>query len=176
MAAEGGEEPGAGGGLGLALVEGSAGRAARVGDPGDLVALARQVQQVRAVPRRRDRGGGAGPRAARVPGVPLPLGRPQGLLSRRRPWCLPARPAALRCLRRPPAISRCPLPVCPSAPQYLPIFPRGPCCLCLQHPPLHVGASHCVLLVPPPSDSQNIYKVPNPYQYTLLPLVRPSVS
>uniref|UniRef100_A0A8B9M6J7 Chromosome 1 open reading frame 50 n=1 Tax=Accipiter nisus TaxID=211598 RepID=A0A8B9M6J7_9AVES len=45
MAAEGGEEPGGGGGLGLALVEGGAGRAARVGDPGDLVALARQVQQ-----------------------------------------------------------------------------------------------------------------------------------
>ncbi|XP_027299004.2 uncharacterized protein C1orf50 homolog [Anas platyrhynchos] len=48
-AAAGGEaEPGGGGGgagLALALVEGGAGRAARVGDPGDLVALARQVQQ-----------------------------------------------------------------------------------------------------------------------------------
>ncbi|XP_017687446.1 PREDICTED: uncharacterized protein C1orf50 homolog [Lepidothrix coronata] len=46
--AEGGAEPGHGGagpGLALALVEGSAGRAARVGDPDDLVALARQVQQ-----------------------------------------------------------------------------------------------------------------------------------
>ncbi|KAJ7427379.1 hypothetical protein WISP_07642 [Willisornis vidua] len=44
--AEGGAEPGlAGPGPGLSLVEGSAGRAARVGDPGDLVALARQVQQ-----------------------------------------------------------------------------------------------------------------------------------
>ncbi|TRZ25241.1 hypothetical protein HGM15179_001927 [Zosterops borbonicus] len=48
--AEGGAEPGNDGpGPGpearLALVEGSTGRAARVGDPGDLVALARQVQQ-----------------------------------------------------------------------------------------------------------------------------------
>ncbi|XP_025906854.1 uncharacterized protein C1orf50 homolog [Nothoprocta perdicaria] len=34
-----------GGAAGLALVEGGAGRAARLGDPGDLVALARQVQQ-----------------------------------------------------------------------------------------------------------------------------------
>ncbi|XP_064028432.1 uncharacterized protein C1orf50 homolog isoform X1 [Pogoniulus pusillus] len=42
MAAQGGAR---GAALGLALVEGSAGRAARVGDPGDLVALARQVQQ-----------------------------------------------------------------------------------------------------------------------------------
>ncbi|GAB0198654.1 hypothetical protein GRJ2_002330800 [Grus japonensis] len=51
MAAEGGAELGGGGGAGpalaLALVEGSTGRAARVGDPGDLVALARQVQQPR---------------------------------------------------------------------------------------------------------------------------------
>ncbi|KAM6371437.1 LOW QUALITY PROTEIN: uncharacterized protein C1orf50 homolog [Pluvialis apricaria] len=46
MAAEGSAEPGdGGGGAGLALVEGSKGRAARVGDPGDLVALARQVQK-----------------------------------------------------------------------------------------------------------------------------------
>ncbi|XP_014737265.1 PREDICTED: uncharacterized protein C1orf50 homolog [Sturnus vulgaris] len=37
--------PGPGPGPELALVEGSAGRAGRVGDPGDLVALARQVQQ-----------------------------------------------------------------------------------------------------------------------------------
>ncbi|XP_064534765.1 uncharacterized protein C1orf50 homolog [Pseudopipra pipra] len=46
--AEGGAGPGHGGagpGLALALVEGTAGRAARVGDPDDLVALARQVQQ-----------------------------------------------------------------------------------------------------------------------------------
>ncbi|XP_030319586.1 uncharacterized protein C1orf50 homolog isoform X2 [Calypte anna] len=43
MAAEG--EAGPGAAAGLALVEGSSGRAARVGDPGDLVALARQVQQ-----------------------------------------------------------------------------------------------------------------------------------
>lgn len=50
--AEGGAEPGDDGpgpgpgpGPGLALVEGSVGH---VGDPGDLVALARQVQQVRA--------------------------------------------------------------------------------------------------------------------------------
>ncbi|KAM6296228.1 LOW QUALITY PROTEIN: uncharacterized protein C1orf50 homolog, partial [Aegotheles albertisi] len=40
-----GGDGGAGGAEGLALVEGSAGRAARLGDPGDLVALARQVQQ-----------------------------------------------------------------------------------------------------------------------------------
>ncbi|XP_030363991.1 uncharacterized protein C1orf50 homolog [Strigops habroptila] len=49
MAAEGGAEPSGGAGLApvpsLSLVEGSTGRAARVGDPGDLVALARQVQQ-----------------------------------------------------------------------------------------------------------------------------------
>lgn len=49
MAAVGGEDGGGGGaGLALALVEGGAGRAARIGDPGDLVALAQQVQQVRA--------------------------------------------------------------------------------------------------------------------------------
>ncbi|POI33092.1 hypothetical protein CIB84_003156, partial [Bambusicola thoracicus] len=46
MAAVGGQDGGGGGaGLALALVEGSAGRAARIGDPGDLVALAQQVQQ-----------------------------------------------------------------------------------------------------------------------------------
>lgn len=46
MAAVGGEDGGGGGaGLALALVEGGAGRAARIGDPGDLVALAQQVQQ-----------------------------------------------------------------------------------------------------------------------------------
>lgn len=48
--AEGGVEPGDDGPAPapapeLALVEGSAGRAGRVGDPGDLVALARQVEQ-----------------------------------------------------------------------------------------------------------------------------------
>lgn len=80
--AEGGAEPGNDGpGPGpearLALVEGSTGRAARVGDPGDLVALARQVQQVRAGSRRR----GCGELA-----VPPPPGRLRALLSRRRPW------------------------------------------------------------------------------------------
>ncbi|OXB60727.1 hypothetical protein ASZ78_006090 [Callipepla squamata] len=43
MAAAGGEHGGAG--PAVALVEGGGGRAARVGDPGDLVVLARQVQQ-----------------------------------------------------------------------------------------------------------------------------------
>lgn len=83
-------DDGPGPGTGLALVEGSAGRAGRVGDPGDLVALARQVQQVRAGSQRpgcRDRAGLA---------VPPPPGRLRGLLSRRRPCYLPARPAALR--------------------------------------------------------------------------------
>ncbi|KAK2526689.1 uncharacterized protein C1orf50 homolog isoform X1 [Columba livia] len=46
MAAEGGAEGGAEPGTaGLALVEGGTGRAGRPGDPADLVALARQLQQ-----------------------------------------------------------------------------------------------------------------------------------
>ncbi|OXB77350.1 UNVERIFIED_CONTAM: hypothetical protein H355_002342 [Colinus virginianus] len=49
MAAAGGERGGAG--PAVALVEGGGGRAARVGDPGDLVVLARQVQQCRNVRR-----------------------------------------------------------------------------------------------------------------------------
>lgn len=91
--AEGGVEPtddGPGPGTQLALVEGSAGRAGRVGDPGDLVALARQVQQVRAGSQRR----GCGDRVGLA--VSLPPGRLRGLLSRRRPWYLPARVAAVR--------------------------------------------------------------------------------
>lgn len=92
-----GPDPGAG--AELALVEGSAGRAGRVGDPGDLVALAQQVQQVRAGSQLRGCGGSSGL------AVPLPPGRPRALLSRRRPWCFPARPAALRWPRRPPGVS-----------------------------------------------------------------------
>lgn len=61
--AEGGAKPGdegRGPGPGLALVQGSGGRAGRVGEPGDLVTLAQQVQQVRAGSQRRGCGGRTG--------------------------------------------------------------------------------------------------------------------